>query len=443
MAENNSLLGLKIMEVLRNNSDAQHTLSQKDIIELLEKQYDTVVDRKTVNRNMEILIAYDEMNGNHICYETVERKNDCSVRKNFYYDSDFTEGEMQVLLDSVLSNRNISMKYTNELIQKITGKNNRFYKNYLKNVKFYDSYYKRDLPDLFYNAEMISEAIERKKSLILWVGIYNDKLELQEEGGQHIIPIQLFMFEQEYYLLGIHDRIRKEKLSDERLLRALRAIPVADIVKIKIRERTNSEADVMFQRIKDKIDYSMLLERSPYLGQDYFLYHETRYFRFVIPRHRLRAVVDRFGHQVHVKAVEGSVLTRSGHPGRRETELVVVSVNTPRSAMARFVRENRTCVFVLNDIGMNFSAHDAEETFFWRYAERVAEHFPELQRRIRHITRFNSIWKYTAPMERSNLSAEEKDTFRKLVVKMLDPDRERNYPVHRRMEEDNDKPVQP
>lgn len=96
MSANNSLLGLKIMDVLREHSNRNHGLSQQEIVELLEDKYATEVDRKTVGRNLKLLLEYD--NGRHIGYETVKRMQNGKenvIRTNFYYKSDFEIGEIE------------------------------------------------------------------------------------------------------------------------------------------------------------------------------------------------------------------------------------------------------------------------------------------------------------------------------------------------------------
>ena len=96
MSVNNSLLGLKIMDVLREHSNRNHGLSQQEIVELLEDKYATEVDRKTVGRNLKLLLEYD--NGRHIGYETVKRMQNGKenvIRTNFYYKSDFEIGEIE------------------------------------------------------------------------------------------------------------------------------------------------------------------------------------------------------------------------------------------------------------------------------------------------------------------------------------------------------------
>ena len=44
------------LEILQRYTDENHRISQKDIVDILRKEYDMVIDRKTVKRNLMELI---------------------------------------------------------------------------------------------------------------------------------------------------------------------------------------------------------------------------------------------------------------------------------------------------------------------------------------------------------------------------------------------------
>ncbi len=43
---------LNILDILRRYSDEDHRLSQKDIVEILQTEYDMTVERKSIRRNI-------------------------------------------------------------------------------------------------------------------------------------------------------------------------------------------------------------------------------------------------------------------------------------------------------------------------------------------------------------------------------------------------------
>ncbi len=351
MAENQTLLGLKIMDLLKTYSDEKHTLTQKDILDLLESKYNTGVDRKTINRNMEALIEYDEQNGEHICYETITRSNGAEVRKGFYYRSDFEEGEMRVLTDSILSNRHISMKYTKELIEKICGMNSIHYKNRMKDVVFYDSYFKQEIPDLFYNTELIADAIDRKKNVRFSVGTMEADLKLVPGRERNWAPVQLFMVEQAYYMIAMHPIIHKGAVVGNKPI--FRIFRVADLTSIRILEKSENNAKEIFEKEKPGLDFAKLMEKMPYM--EGYLNAEVETMKFVIPKQYLWDVVNRFGYNIRVKEITESNRTIDKGNHAYKNPLVMITVQTTREALKHFKFEHLTHMYIVEPTVMNLN----------------------------------------------------------------------------------------
>ena len=51
-AQPKNMLVMNILEILKKHSDAEHPLNQKDIMDLLQSEYEMTVDRKAVKRNL-------------------------------------------------------------------------------------------------------------------------------------------------------------------------------------------------------------------------------------------------------------------------------------------------------------------------------------------------------------------------------------------------------
>ena len=74
-AYSKKLLVLYILDILQKYTDEEHRLSQKEILEILRKEYEMIVDRKTVRRNLLNLMEYDcEIE----CREVLRKKTDRS-----------------------------------------------------------------------------------------------------------------------------------------------------------------------------------------------------------------------------------------------------------------------------------------------------------------------------------------------------------------------------
>lgn len=77
------LLILYILDILQKYTDEEHRLSQKEIQDILKKEYEMPVDRKAVKRNLLNLIEY----GSDIGYREVSR-NEIFRKKDTASDAD-------------------------------------------------------------------------------------------------------------------------------------------------------------------------------------------------------------------------------------------------------------------------------------------------------------------------------------------------------------------
>lgn len=86
------LIIMNILDILKRYTDENHRLSQKEIQDILEREYDMTVERKAVNRNLMNLIEF----GYNINYSE-------SVR--IFKDNDGKEQENVILSDFYLEDR--------------------------------------------------------------------------------------------------------------------------------------------------------------------------------------------------------------------------------------------------------------------------------------------------------------------------------------------------
>ena len=113
---------LCILEIMKKYTDEQHRLSQKEVMDLLEKKYEMQVDRKSVKANLEDLMEFDS----HINCSTMVRKdkngNENTVCYDWYYCHDFSGAELLLMTDSLLFSQHISSKQKKEMIGIEAGK---------------------------------------------------------------------------------------------------------------------------------------------------------------------------------------------------------------------------------------------------------------------------------------------------------------------------------
>ena len=417
MAENNSLLGLKIMDVLRKHSDKDNPLTQQDIVRLLKSDFGTEVDRKTVGRNIAVLVDYDD--DRHIGYKTskrVQNGEESETRTAFYYKSDFEAGEMRVLIDSILSNRHISMKYTKDLIDKIVEKNEWLRKKGIRDIAFYDTYYKQNISNLFYNIEEILFAIDEHHDLEITVGDYDVNLNLTEGRPTRVSPIQLCMYEQIYYLIAVpyHYIV----LSRKRGIRpAVFAYPVADMTQVKALKNTNNSSIEGLNEVRRKTDFSDLIEGSLYMGRG-VLSGNKRSMTFVIPKVFLKDVVRRFETNIWVTEIPGTSWSKYPMSSINYPLVKVVVKNTTSGAMKRFMNEHRTHIYVLDPEGINYNHF--EETERRSFVETVKALTPQDGSSGRKPFKYvGELHARIKEVEASGLPEDEKKQLEKLLRKMF------------------------
>ena len=100
------MLIINIPDILRKYSDADHRLSQQDILAKLKSEYGMEVNRKSIKPNIMTLIDF----GYDIEYTVAERSNGADIYKDFYLNREFDNEELRTLIDSLLFSKYIRFK---------------------------------------------------------------------------------------------------------------------------------------------------------------------------------------------------------------------------------------------------------------------------------------------------------------------------------------------
>lgn len=210
------LLIINILDILRKYSDEDHRLSQKDIVDILRTEYHMTADRKAVRRNILGLIDF----GYEIEYreklrsvpdpKTGKPEENC-VLTDFYLVRDFTDGELRLLIDSILFSKNIPHSHRMQLIEKLSNLSNRYFKHHIKHI--------RTVPDnlpqtgqLFYTIELLDEAISRGRKVVFAYNSYGTDKKLHQRQNRDgkkreyiVSPYQIAAANGRYYLICNYD----------------------------------------------------------------------------------------------------------------------------------------------------------------------------------------------------------------------------------------------
>ena len=205
-----SLVPLFIVEILKSDSSEQHPLMQVDIIAILHERYNLSVERKTIARDLHNLLEAGY--------------NIKKAKKGYYLENDcaFSDGELRLLIDSVLFSRHINPTHAQELINKISHLGNVDFECYINKIIPTKSLTRDLSSSLFYNIELLTEAIDNRYAVSFIYNAYDTDLKLHPLWNEKIIvvPQQLVVANNHYYLVASYintDRLvnfRIEKISE-------------------------------------------------------------------------------------------------------------------------------------------------------------------------------------------------------------------------------------
>jgi len=239
LTQSKRLIGVFILDILKNHSDERQKLKQKDIIEYLRKDYQMIVDRKTVLRNLQDLIACGEFD---IEYREVIRKSkpdseeEATVLTDIWLVPVFTESEYQILVDSILYSRHITASQAKELISHLGKTVSQGVSQRTPQFHQCKSVYRTAEQDTFLNADQIRSAIDEKRQIRVVLREYQWNGRLEKKPGKAIIvtPYYLASANGFYYLIshnedsGEIDSIRIDRIDSVETLDSNPGTPIRE-----------------------------------------------------------------------------------------------------------------------------------------------------------------------------------------------------------------------
>ena len=323
------LVILYILDILQKYTDEEHRLSQKEIQDILKREYEMTVDRKAVKRNLLNLIEYES----NIEYREVSRKDifrkkdsvsykgtsdfadkeiseDDLLWTDFYLKQKFTNEELRLLIDSLLFSKHIPYSQAKELIKKLESLSNIYFKSCSQYI--YPLPVERtDNKQVFYNIAILDDAIRKKKKVLFEYAEYHtDKkmhLKKREDGSvrEYIItPYQMAVQEGKYYLICNYDKY--DDISNYRVDR---------IRNIQILE----EKGKPFETLKWSGHQPMNL--NEYMKEHVYMYSsENAFVKFRIVKVMISDVIDLFGKGVNFSEETDTHVSVSVHVNERAAE---------------------------------------------------------------------------------------------------------------------------
>lgn len=277
------LLILYIMEIFQKYTDENHRLSQKEIGDILEKEYDMQVERKAIKRNIMDLIEADW----NIAYTEVPRKSG-PVLTGFYLKQKFTYEELRMLIDSLLFSRHIPYHFVKELIGKLESLSNVYFRSHVQHIHPLPEDRSKN-KDIFLNIGLLDEAIHFNKKVSFEYMEYGSDKELHSkrtvDGSVRIYivtPYQMAAKDGKYYLICNYDKYND--ISNYRVDR---------IRNIQILE----ESGKPFESLEET--NGQRLNLTEYMNEHIYMYSSSNsYVKLRIVKPMISDVIDLFGKNV-------------------------------------------------------------------------------------------------------------------------------------------------
>lgn len=186
---------LRILEILEQRTDENHSISTKGLIEAL-KAYDIEAERKSIYDDIMVLtnMGYDirqdkSKNGG---YSLLSRR--------------LEKSEILPLVDAVSCSKFITEKKSRELIKKLEGFLSVYEAGELNRNVYVSNRIKTDNESIYYVVDSVSSAIFLKKSIEFLYCEWNTKKQLvaRKDGKKYkAFPLALVWDDEKYYLIAV------------------------------------------------------------------------------------------------------------------------------------------------------------------------------------------------------------------------------------------------
>ena len=257
---------LRILQIYQKYSDYDHPLTQDEIEGHLDRDYGINIERKAIGRNVSLLReAGIEIESNRNGSYLVERE--------------FEDSELRMLIDGVLCSKYITAKHSAELINRICNLSNKYFHSHIKNIYSVNDWGKTNNQSLFYNIEIIDEAIENKKQIEFDYNKYGIDKKLHKSASIIASPYQLILHNQRYYLMSLNEKWKN-----------IGYYRLDHITNMKLFEHQELTDIYSVPGYEGGIDYKDLASSRPYMFAD-----KAEIVEFIAEKEIIDQVIEWFG----------------------------------------------------------------------------------------------------------------------------------------------------
>lgn len=206
---NSTIRALKLLDVLKEKTDSTKPLSQAELLRYLKERDDSCTE-KTLRSDLRYLMEHlnppyyadETKNDFRILYDGIE--NGRKRMSNIYYVHDFSDRELDIIIESLKFHRGIDEATTDTLIQKIKGFGRSEYDDkvmFISKIPELESVDKRGLEE---KISVIRYAIKNKVKISFYFNYYNREGHLVRKKDKRYIvnPYHMVAYNGKYYLIS-------------------------------------------------------------------------------------------------------------------------------------------------------------------------------------------------------------------------------------------------
>ena len=223
------MLSLLLIELLKEYSDDDHPISQKEICKIFSGVGFKTSQKRVARALLDLAALGYEIEGVELpddeeedekerAIQELEEDSDQNKRKKTRRKmgkinllSDFSKTELQVLMDSVLFSKHISSRQTKDLIEKIGALGGCYFKNNHIALQRVDTVFHTPQKTYLYDMQLVQQAIAEDKDISFSCGEYSsDKTLKPKSNNEHLVSPYYLVVSGEHYYLIAYDKNKKD-----------------------------------------------------------------------------------------------------------------------------------------------------------------------------------------------------------------------------------------
>lgn len=274
---------LMLLRVLEEHSNVDKGLTQQQIISYLKDEYDVEVERKAIADDITLLMEICEMFPKKFDFE-IESSRSGGVAM---VSRKFDDSELQLLIDSVIANRNIPEKQAKELCNRIASLSSESFSSNVTKVSIVKDIVRIKVQSLFLNIDKLSEAIQKKQKVRIEYGKFGEDMKLHYHSTYEMSPYRLVLHNQKYYVIGFREDVNN--------MSATRIDHIMDAILIPPPKKASSDDASLYKDVKTIKGHENGFDINKVASLPYLFFGEMERVVFYIDGRLLDDCIEWFG----------------------------------------------------------------------------------------------------------------------------------------------------